>query len=159
MNLRTLVEKGADADLLRGMIGFAAERLMEMEAGAVTGGAYGEKSPLRTAQRNGCRNRAWETRAGTVDLHIPKLRKGSYFPSFLEPRRMAGKALTTGIQEACVQGISTRSVDDLVKAMAMPAAQRAALKAMDNNVGIIDAWDASEIAKTIAEQIAPVVVN
>lgn len=92
---------------------------MEMEVGAATGAGYGEKTPLRTAQRNGYRDRDWETRAGTVELRIPKLRKGSYFPGFLEPRRMAEKALTAVIQEAYVQGISTRSVDDLVKAMGM----------------------------------------
>ena len=117
--LRELLEKGSDTTLLREMIGFAAQRLMELETDTLCGAGHGERSESRTNQRNGYRDRDWQTRAGTVELRIPKLRRGSYFPGFLEPRRMGEKALTAVIQEAYVQGISTRSVDELVKAMGM----------------------------------------
>jgi len=117
--LRALLEKGSDATFLREMIGFAAQRLMELESEALCGAGHGERSAERRNQRNGYRDRDWETRAGTVELRIPKLRRGSYFPAFLEPRRLAEKALTAVVQEAYVQGISTRSVDDLVRSMGM----------------------------------------
>ncbi|SES43466.1 Transposase (or an inactivated derivative) [Tranquillimonas rosea] len=117
MALIELVEKQADGDLVREMLAFAAERIMEAEVEERTGAAKGARSPLREVQRNGYRDRDWDTRAGRIALEIPRLRKGSYLPSFLEPRRTAEKALVAVIQEAYVQGVSTRSVDDLVKAM------------------------------------------
>jgi len=83
------------------------------------GAAHGERNAARTNHRNGYRARAWETRAGAITLPVPKLRQGSYPPFFLEPRRTAEKALVAVIQEADIQGISTRSVDDPVKAMGM----------------------------------------
>src|SRR5690349_4708181 len=119
MSLRALLEKSADVELVREMVGFAAQRLMELEVESLTGAAHGERSADRINHRNGYRDRIWETRAGAVELRIPKLRKGSYFPGFLEPRRLAEKALTAVVQEAYIQGVSTRSVDDLVKAMGM----------------------------------------
>jgi len=98
--LRELLEKGSDTDLLREMIGFVADRLMAPEVEGLCGAAHGERTPARTNQRNGFRDRVWETRAGTIELQIPKLREGSYFPGFLEPRRTAEKALAAVIQEA-----------------------------------------------------------
>src|ERR1700733_13199061 len=119
MALRALLEKSSDTELLREMVGFTAQRLMALEAESLTGAPHGQRSEDRINQRNGYRDRIWETRAGTIELRIPKLRKGSYFPAFLEPRRLAEKALTAVVQEAYVQGVSTRSVDDLVQAMGM----------------------------------------
>jgi transposase-like protein len=86
MALAELAEKGADADLLREMIQYVAQRMMEMDAESLCAALYGERSPDRLNSRNGYRERLWETRAGSIDLKIPKLRKGSYFPGFLEPR-------------------------------------------------------------------------
>jgi putative transposase len=101
------------------MIGFTAQRLMELEVETLTGAPLSSRTADRLTHRNGYRAREWETRAGTVELRIPKIRQGSYFPGFLEPRRMGEKALSAVIQEAYIQGVSTRSVDDLVQAMGM----------------------------------------
>jgi putative transposase len=118
MALLGLVEKAADADLVREMLAFAAERIMDAEVETLTGAAKGARNALRETHRNGYRDRDWDTRAGRIELAIPQLRKGSSsFPSFLEPRRTAEKALVAVIQEAYVHGVSTRAVDDLVKAM------------------------------------------
>src|SRR5580658_864408 len=103
--------------LVRDMLAFAAEQLMEAEVEARCGVPYGQRSELRKVSRNGYRERVWDTRAGRVELKIPKLREGSYLPSFVEPRRTAEKALMAVIQEAYLQGVSTRAVDDLVKAL------------------------------------------
>ena len=117
--LTELAEKGPDVDLVRDMLQLAAQKLMDMDVEACAAPpTVNEPFPGRTS-RNGYRDRAWETRTGAIDLRIPKLRKGSYFPGFLEPRRTAEKALTAVIQEAYIQGISTRAVDELVKALGM----------------------------------------
>ena len=119
MQLSELLEKAGADDIVRDMIGFVAQRLMELDVDNACGASHGERTDERINSRNGFRDRTWETRAGTVPLRIPKLRQGSYFPPFLEPRRTAEKALAAVVQEAYVQGISTRSVDDLVQAMGM----------------------------------------
>jgi putative transposase len=117
--LREVLEQGSDATCLRELTGFAAQRLMALETDGLCGANPGERSAERVNQRNGYRERDWQTRAGRVELRIPKLRRGSCFPAFLEPRRTAEKAPTAVIQEARVQGISTRPVDDLVRAMGL----------------------------------------
>jgi putative transposase len=119
MALAELLEKGSDSDLLREMIGYVAQRLMDVDVAGLVGADHGERAESRENWRNGYRDRDWHTRSGTISLRIPKLRRGSYFPGFLEPRRSAEKALAAVVQEAYVQGISTRSVDELVKALGM----------------------------------------
>lgn len=114
-----LIEKRADGDMVRELLAYAAERLMAVEVEGLCGARHGERSLARTNQRNGYRERPWETRAGRIELKIPKLRKGSYFPALLEPRRTAERALAAVIQEAYVHGVSTRAVDDLVRAMGL----------------------------------------
>jgi transposase-like protein len=117
--LLELVEKYADADLFRELGQYALQRLMEMEAEQIVGAGHHERSEERTTHRNGYRDRRLETRLGTMNLKIPKLRSGTYFPSFLEPRKMSEQALVAVVQEAYVKGVSTRKVDDLVQALGM----------------------------------------
>lgn len=120
MDLVELVRKGAadtDLDFLREALMVLVHAIMEAEATEKTGASYGERTPDRITQRNGYRKRPWDTRVGSVELRIPKLREGSYFPSLLEPRRRSEKALLSVVQQAYVEGVSTRRVDDLVKAL------------------------------------------
>ena len=136
ITLKDLVEKGSDTDLLREMIAFVTGRMMEMEVESLAGAAHGERSADRINQRNGYRTRNWETRAGTVPVAIPKLRKSSYFPSFLDPRRTSEKALVAVIQEAYVQGVSTRSVDELVKSMGMSGISKSQVSRLCEDIDV-----------------------
>jgi transposase-like protein len=124
MALKAALEKASDAELLSHMLGFVAEKLMSLDVDVLCNASRHERTGDRANYRNGYRERSWETRAGTVDLKVPKLRKGSYFPEFLEPRRAAEKAMTAVIQEAYIQGVSTRSVDELFKAMGFTGISR-----------------------------------
>ena len=106
-----------DVDFLREALSVLVDGIMDAEVSAQIGGEYGERTPDRITHRNGYRARAWDTRVGTMDLHIPKIREGSYFPTLLEPRRRSERALLSVVQQAYVEGVSTRRVDDLVKAL------------------------------------------
>ena len=113
-----------DVDLLREGVRVLAQAVMETEVSGQIGAAPYERSSERSAYRNGYRTRRWDTRTGTIELKIPKLSAGSYFPSLLEPRRRAEKALHAVIVEAYVKGISTRKVDDLVRALGIEGISR-----------------------------------
>ena len=108
-----------DADFLKEGVRVLSQALMEMEVEEHVGAGRHERSAGRVGQRNGYRERAWDTRVGTVELKVPRVRDGGYFPSLLEPRRRAERALSAVVQEAYVHGVSTRKVDDLVKALGM----------------------------------------
>jgi putative transposase len=107
------------ADVLRQSVAWMVAELMEAEVAAQIGAELGQRTPDRVAQRNGYRARSWDTRVGELELRIPRLRTGSYFPSFLEPRRRAEQALVAVVQEAYVNGVSTRKVDRLVEALGL----------------------------------------
>jgi putative transposase len=108
-----------DADFLKEGVRVLSQALMEMEVQEHLGAARHERTAGRTGQRNGYRERSWDTRVGTVELKVPRVRDGGYFPSLLEPRRKAERALSAVVQEAYVHGVSTRKVDELVKALGM----------------------------------------
>ena len=117
MDLLELLRKrgvDGDVDFLREAQQVLVEGIMDAEVSARIGAGHGERSPNRLTHRNGYRTRAWDTRVGTMDLRIPKLRDGSYFPSLLEPRRRSERALLAVIQQAYIEGVSTRRVDDPV---------------------------------------------
>src|SRR4051812_46497429 len=103
------------ADVIRDSVAWVAAEIMEAEVAGQVGAELGEISGARVTQRNGYRPRRWDTRAGEIELRIPKLRSGSYFPSFLGPRRRAERALVAVVQEAYINGVSTRKVDRLVE--------------------------------------------
>ena len=110
--------EGADVDLLREMVKIFAEQLMGADADALCGADYGERSPERINRRNGYRERAWDTRAGTIALQVPKLREGTYFPEWLlTRRRRAEQALTSVVATCYLLGVSTRRMDKLVRTL------------------------------------------
>ncbi len=118
-------------DLPRAMLKAFAETLMSAEASATCGAAYNERTEERSNSRNGYRQRPWDTRVGSVDLAVPKLRQGTYFPDWLvTPRRRAEQALVAVIGQAYVEGVSTRRVDDLVKAMGIEGISRSEVSRM-----------------------------
>ena len=120
MDLLELVRnqaEDADLDFLREAMGVLVQAIMEAEVAVQIGAEHGERSPSRLTQRNGYRPRPWDTRVGTLELQIPRVREGSYFPTLLEPRRRSERALLAVVQQAYVEGVSTRKVDALVKSL------------------------------------------
>jgi putative transposase len=137
--LAELLEKAGDADFLRAVAAAVLQLLMESDAEGLIGAGRHERSPERLNYRNGYRDRALDTRLGTLQLRVPKLRQGSYFPPFLEPRKVSEKALVAVIQEAWIGGVSTRRVDDLVQAMGLSGISKSTVsklcKDIDERVG------------------------
>jgi transposase-like protein len=143
MDAMALVRKhleAADGDQLRQMVQFMAEALMDMEAEGLCNAPWGVRSEERANQRNGFRRRRWDTRVGSIDLAIPKLRKGSYYPDWLlEPRKRSERALVAVVAQAYVQGVSTRKVDTLVQQLGIEGISKSQV---------------SELAKSLDEQVA-----
>ena len=128
----------ADADLVRSMLQGFVEALMSAEASAVCNAGYLERTPERTNVRNGYRVRDWDTRVGTIDLAIPKLRQGSYFPEWLlEPRRRAEQAMVAVVAQCYVEGVSTRRVDDVVRAMGIDGISKSQVSELAKSLDVI----------------------
>ena len=141
--LELLRKRGADGDVdfLREALQVLVEGIMDAEVSARIGAEHGERSPDRLTHRNGYRTRAWDTRVGTMDLRIPKLRDGSYFPSLLEPRRRSERALLAVIQQAYIEGVSTRRVDDLVKALGCDGISKSQVSRICGKLdGVVDSF-------------------
>jgi len=111
--------EGEGLDFLRESLAWVVQQLMEAEVSELIGAERGERTPERLTHRNGYRSRSWSTRAGELELAIPKIRRGSYFPSFLEPRKRSEQALVSVVQEAYVAGVSTRKVDQVVESLGL----------------------------------------
>jgi putative transposase len=137
--LAELLAKAGDGDFLRAVAEAVVQMLMEADVEGVIGAGRHERTGERTTYRNGYRDRSLDTRLGSLQLRIPKLRQGSYFPPFLEPRKTSEKALVAVIQEAWVSGVSTRRVDDLVQAMGLSGISKSTVsklcKDIDERVG------------------------
>jgi putative transposase len=149
-HMRKAIADG-DTDFLREGVHLLAQALMEAEVSELTGVAKGERAPeRRLTSRNGYRERRWDTRVGTIDLAIPRVRDGSYFPSLLEPRRRAEQALLAVVEEAYVLGISTRRVDDLVASLGIAGISRSEVSrmcaALDAEVNAFRARPLADIA-------------
>jgi putative transposase len=144
MELYELLRKadGADVDFLREGVRTLAQALMEVEVAAQVGAEHGERAPdRRVTHRNGYRARDWDTRVGTVELQVPKLRHGSFFPSILEPRRRAERALASVVMACYVEGVSTRRVDDVARAMGIDGISKSQVSRICAELDeVVDAW-------------------
>lgn len=134
MTLIQAAQPVGDQDWLRQLAEVALAKLMDFEVEGRVGATKGEHNTERQTYRNGYREREFHTRLGTLELKIPKLRTGSYFPSFLEPRRLSERALTAVIQEAWIGGMSTRKVDDLVQALGMDGISKSQVSALCSSI-------------------------
>jgi putative transposase len=143
MELYELLRKAesADVDFLREGVRTLAQALMEVEVAAQIGAEHSERTPQRVTHRNGYRPRDWDTRVGTVELEIPRLRQGSYFPSILEPRRRAERALAAVVMQCYVEGVSTRRVDDVARSMGLEGISKSQVSRICAELDeVVEAW-------------------